>query len=315
VACSGEIVSVIIPALNERDRIGDLILSIYGQDYRPIELALVDGGSTDGTVDTMNELRDRLNSGSFRFQVLHERDFGPLRSPANARNIGIKNSKGKYIAFFDADFVLTDRGLLSKVVEALKEHQSVGVRVKPFEDSWLEYHASVDDVRPDLCSNVHTFCGYRREVFGKVLFDSTLGFYEDNDLNIRAGIRPVFIDAYCRRHFPHDLREWRKQYLWYGKTFRRYCAKYGLNPWLSARWLLGELVLLAMSALAAPFNVGISFILIGLFGWRMVVQYARSPIRRRWRALYILLRQTYAAFWFGLGLLLSYIPHRGASRY
>ena len=46
-----QLVSCIVPVLNEGDTISDFILSLYQQDHRPIELLIIDGESSDETVD------------------------------------------------------------------------------------------------------------------------------------------------------------------------------------------------------------------------------------------------------------------------
>ena len=97
---SNDLISIIIPIKNERDRIRTIIDGLYKQAYRPIEVIFVDGGSTDGTVEEiMNVIKER-SSDDFKVRLLRESDFGPIRSPANARNIGALNADGKYIAFF-----------------------------------------------------------------------------------------------------------------------------------------------------------------------------------------------------------------------
>ena len=87
-------VSVVIPAYNVAKYIGDAVQSVLDQDYEPKEIIVVDDGSTDGTVDALDAFGDRIH-------VHRQRNAGS----AVARNHGISQAKGKYIAFLDGDDV------------------------------------------------------------------------------------------------------------------------------------------------------------------------------------------------------------------
>jgi glycosyltransferase involved in cell wall biosynthesis len=54
--CTKELVSIVIPTFNEKENIGRLLESIIMQDYRPIEVIIVNGGSTDNTLKVINHL-------------------------------------------------------------------------------------------------------------------------------------------------------------------------------------------------------------------------------------------------------------------
>jgi len=86
------LVSVIIPCYNCRDFIAQALESVMRQTYKNIEIIVVDDGSSDGTKEFItNNYSDII--------YFYQRNQGP----AAARNRGIKLSKGKYIAFLDAD--------------------------------------------------------------------------------------------------------------------------------------------------------------------------------------------------------------------
>ena len=93
---SEPLVSVIIPSYNRENSIIRSVDSVLKQTYQNIELIVVDDGSTDSTVNLLNEIKDS------RLRVLE------LKSNAGAsaaRNAGIKIAKGSYIAFHDSDDV------------------------------------------------------------------------------------------------------------------------------------------------------------------------------------------------------------------
>ncbi len=87
-------VSVILPTYNRAGILEESIASVLGQTYGDLELIVVDDGSTDGTAELIGGIRDpRL-----RYIRLDENGGG-----AAARNIGLENASGRYIAFQDSD--------------------------------------------------------------------------------------------------------------------------------------------------------------------------------------------------------------------
>ena len=95
---SPNLVSVIMPAFNSEDFIAEAIESVLCQNYLDIELIVViDGGS-----DSSGAIAEKYAQRDVRVQVIcHERNFGI----AAARNTGIEQSSGRYLAFCDSDDV------------------------------------------------------------------------------------------------------------------------------------------------------------------------------------------------------------------
>lgn len=87
-------VSIIIPCFNVAATIERAVCSVRAQDYQPIELILIDDGSTDGTMKLLERLADSCT------KIIR---LGARRGAANARNEGIRASSGELIAFLDAD--------------------------------------------------------------------------------------------------------------------------------------------------------------------------------------------------------------------
>lgn len=90
--------SVVIPAFNSSEYIVEAIESALQQTYSPIEVIVVDDGSTD---DTREKLSSFIEDGSVRYQ------FQTNRGLAAARNTGIKLARGKYLQFLDADDLIS----------------------------------------------------------------------------------------------------------------------------------------------------------------------------------------------------------------
>jgi len=114
-------VSVIIPTYNAGKFVREAVDSVLNQAYEDYEIIVVDGGSVDNT-------RELLSSYGEKIRFIRQTD----RGVAAARNVGILNSKGEYVAFLDAD----DQWLSQKLklqVKYLDEHPAVGL---VFSDAW-----------------------------------------------------------------------------------------------------------------------------------------------------------------------------------
>lgn len=90
-----ELVSVIVPVYNAAPYLTSCVQSVQVQTCSDWELILVDDGSADGS----SILCDRLAAGDRRIRVIHKANAGV----SAARNDGIEQAKGEYIAFLDAD--------------------------------------------------------------------------------------------------------------------------------------------------------------------------------------------------------------------
>jgi glycosyltransferase involved in cell wall biosynthesis len=86
------LVSVIIPTYNSARYIEEALESVFEQTFQDFEIIVVDDGSSDETREILKKYGDRV-------KYLFQENSGP----AGARNRGISNARGKYIAFLDAD--------------------------------------------------------------------------------------------------------------------------------------------------------------------------------------------------------------------
>lgn len=98
-------VSIIIPVFNAASTLARAIESASGQHYRNLEIILVDGGSTDGSVEITAEYRQRIA------HVISEKDNGVY----DAINKGIRLSSGDWIYILGADDYLADPSVLDKI--------------------------------------------------------------------------------------------------------------------------------------------------------------------------------------------------------
>ena len=85
-------VSIIIPTYNREEFITETINSVLNQTYKDFEIIVVDDGSTDNTKQKLEPFKSRI-------KLIEQKNS----ERAVARNNGVKNSSGEYIAFLDSD--------------------------------------------------------------------------------------------------------------------------------------------------------------------------------------------------------------------
>lgn len=90
-----ELISIIVPVYNVELYLRECLSSIQNQTYENLEIIIVDDGSTDKSGDICDEFAEKDS----RFRVIHQGNAGL----ANARNVGLREAKGKYIGFVDSD--------------------------------------------------------------------------------------------------------------------------------------------------------------------------------------------------------------------
>lgn len=111
------LVSIITPCYNAESFIADTIESVFAQTYEGWELIVVDDGSTDRSAHVVKEYQKK--DSRIRYLKMEK----PSGSPALPRNRGIKEAKGRYIAFLDSD----DLWLPKKLEEQLSIIGRTGV--------------------------------------------------------------------------------------------------------------------------------------------------------------------------------------------
>lgn len=104
------LVSIIIPAFNRANLLGETLDSIIAQSYTHWECLVVDDGSTDATTNVIAE----YNKSDSRIK-LYIRPNRKLKGANACRNIGLNQAQGDYVVFFDSDDLMTENHLEIKV--------------------------------------------------------------------------------------------------------------------------------------------------------------------------------------------------------
>jgi glycosyltransferase involved in cell wall biosynthesis len=111
-----ELVSIITPSYNQGKYLTETMRSVLEQDYPRIEYIVIDGGSTDNTLEVIKSFEKRLA------YWVSEKDKGQT----DAINKGFNRAKGQILAYINSDDTY-NTGAVSAAVNYLNEHPDVGV--------------------------------------------------------------------------------------------------------------------------------------------------------------------------------------------
>jgi glycosyltransferase involved in cell wall biosynthesis len=189
-------ISVVIPVRNGEAFLDETFASIWAQNYTPLEVIVVDDGSTDRTRDKIRAMHDKP------VRLLELNGVGP----AAARNAGIRASDSELVAFLDCDDLWVN-GALHKLARTLAERPDAGLAqgmIRNFSDIVPGNRRFVTG--PYRFFNLGASL-WRRSVFERVgLLDEELRLCEDLDITLRCWEYDIFkaevdsIVLHYRRH-------------------------------------------------------------------------------------------------------------------
>ncbi|MBD2182997.1 glycosyltransferase [Aerosakkonema funiforme] len=193
-------VSAIIPVYNGEKYLAEAIKNVKNQDYQPLEIIVIDDGSTDRTPEVAAAFKDSIRYVS-----------QPNSGPAAARNHGIRIANGDVIAFLDVDDLWSDDKLKLQA-NYLANNPSVGIVQGLIQQMKISRSEEGDRAifeptyKPYSYINIGSAI-YRKTVFEKIgFFDETLKYAEDVDWFIRAwenGISKIVLERvslFYRKH-------------------------------------------------------------------------------------------------------------------
>jgi glycosyltransferase involved in cell wall biosynthesis len=175
------LISCIVPVYNGERFLSEALDSMLSQTHSPIEVIVVDDGSTDGTPQVVARYGDRVRS-------IRQENAGPVI----ARNTGLGAAKGRFIAFLDADDKWSP-DKLERQVAFLQANPQVDACVTHVQNFWEEELASEQEAfkehkrgRPIPGYVTQTLLA-RREAFEKVgEFNTELAHGDSADWFLRA---------------------------------------------------------------------------------------------------------------------------------
>ena len=110
VSAPASLVSIVIPTHNYADYVGSAIRSALDQGYQPVEIVVVDDGSSDDTPAVLREFEGAI-------RVVRLEGLGV----SAARNAGLAQARGEYVVFLDADDLLMSGGVAAQVVQFARD--------------------------------------------------------------------------------------------------------------------------------------------------------------------------------------------------
>jgi glycosyltransferase involved in cell wall biosynthesis len=211
-------VSIIIPTNNSGETIEECLRSIQGQNYPSYEVIIVDNFSNDGTLETAEE---------FGAKTIQQKC-----NPAQARNIGVDNSTGKYVLFLDSDQVLSPT-VVKECVERC-ENEKIGMVIIPevftgkgfwsfCSAAWKNCYEEVARLYVDRRDIIHNKPRFfiKQKITRVGMLDNSLIWGEDYDLYRK--LKKVNVrEAECRSKIYHhelvSIRDTLIKNLRYGKS-------------------------------------------------------------------------------------------------
>jgi glycosyltransferase involved in cell wall biosynthesis len=258
-------VSIIIPVRNAERTIRPCVVSILKLQYPRFELIVIDDGSSDKTLSILKEF-----SSDERLKVLSGQHGGPSR----ARNLGIQQSRGEYIAFTDGDCVVPENWL-QELVDAMGGDGNIagvgGAQLSPDDDTSfgksiytfmkaVGFLTGYMKAKPGTNTIVETdhnpSCNalYKKEVLDEVGgFSEGLWPGEDVDLDYRitkSGYRLLMAPQAVVYHYrPSTLSRFMKMMYNYGLVQTFLIRKYGFFRTVHYFPFVSVMMLMALASL------------------------------------------------------------------
>ncbi|WP_234736670.1 glycosyltransferase family 2 protein [Tellurirhabdus bombi] len=174
-------ISIITVTYNARATLEATLKSVFDQPFTDYEYILIDGKSTDGTLELIQQYADR-----FSYWVSE-----PDKGIYEAMNKGIDHARGEWLYFLGADDQLLP-GVLAEVAPALAESPDVLYGDVKFTDH--SYYHSKFSWKTALNNTVHhqgTF--YKQTLFRQFRYDTALKIMSDYELNLMIYRNPQFV--------------------------------------------------------------------------------------------------------------------------
>lgn len=209
--------SIIIPTYNEEKDILECLKSLLAQDYSNFEIIVIDDGSTDETLEKIDEFN---RNNKKKVKILKQNHAGP----GLARNLGAKNAGGDILIFIDADMTFDKDYLKFLIKPIIEKKEIIGTTheveiVKNVDNIWSRCWGKIR-ISKENSKEVNIFRAIRKDDFLRLGgFDPKYGYADDQTLWFRYKIKPfVAKDTICYHKNPGTLQGVFKQSIWIGAS-------------------------------------------------------------------------------------------------
>ena len=170
------LISVIIPVYNHAHCLERCFFSLFRQTYRPLEIIVINDGSTDNFGEVMSALIKLPWIQNLSIKIIEQKNQGA----SAARNRGFTESLGEYVIFWDADTIARPE-MLAKMQAALDSHPDVSYVYSQYRFGWKKIKSRPFDTESlKLTNYIDTTSLIRRTAV--VPFDESLKRFQDWDL-------------------------------------------------------------------------------------------------------------------------------------
>lgn len=211
--------SVVVPVFNEQEVIQTCLESLNNQSYKPVEIIVVDDGSTDRSLEV-------IKNSSQNVKLLHQKHLGP----GSARNLGAGEAKGSIVVFVDSDMTF-DKNFIKDLVAPILKGKEIGTFSKNemvlnpdniWSRCWninrnLPYNRMIPN---DYPIEAPVFRAILKKEFDKINGFDTNGQYTDDwSLSRKLGKKSALAKGAVYYHSnPSSLKEVFSQARWIGKN-------------------------------------------------------------------------------------------------
>jgi len=229
------LVSVIIPTFNSARTLSKCLGSLRQQNYRMIEILVVDNQSKDGTVEIARMYGAKVYSCDSR--------------RAAAKNYGLQNAKGAYVLFVDSDMELQP-SVVKDCVNVMESNSAAGGVIIPERSVGNNTWSKARDFERTFYIGSHVESArFFRSIIAQMVggYDEDVEFFEESTLAQKIEMRGYKTTLRIKSFIYHleqdfSLKDWLRKKYYYGKTsvvyLRRYnqTAKYQIG--VSSRMVL-----------------------------------------------------------------------------
>lgn len=143
-------ISIVTPTFNSMRTLYLYLEAIISQDYphEKIEIIIADGGSTDGTIQALEEYKAKCD---IQINIF----YNPLRTAEAGKAVGVRKAKNEIICLLDSDNIIPDSKWLSLIMKPFEENEIVASEPIEYtyrkEDSLINRYCALVGVNDPLC--------------------------------------------------------------------------------------------------------------------------------------------------------------------